>query len=86
MESNEPRSRRSRGMTFAVVTAGVEMAEPKKAQRQEQQPPHGHRDRDSAHEQPSKGQSDRPAGNHDPDAARIEAEETFRPDRDGTGF
>lgn len=51
-----------------------------------EEPPHGHRDRDSSHEQPRKGEVRTPSGSHDPDSARLEADETFRPDRDGSGF
>lgn len=61
------------------------MVEPKTTERSKE-PPHGHRDRDSSHEQPRKGDVDPPAGSHDPESARLEADETFRPDRDGTGF
>lgn len=61
------------------------MSEPK-TKHQPRDPPHGHRDRDSSHEQPRKGEQRQPTGSHDPDSARIEADETFRPDRDGSGF
>ena len=61
------------------------MAEAKKAETVRQEP-HGRRDRDSADDRPHKHPTDRPAGERDADAARIEADETFDPDRDGTGF
>lgn len=60
--------------------------EESKKNEQPKEPAHGHRDRDSSHEQPRKGEASAPPGSHDPDSARIEADETFRPDRDGTGF
>ena len=61
------------------------MAEPKKAHKVRHEP-HGRRDRDSADDRPHKHRTDRPAGEREADAARIEADETFAPDRDGTGF
>ena len=61
------------------------MAELKKGG-QPKEPPHGHRDRGSSHEEPRKDEANLPPGTHDPDSARLEADETFRPDRDGSGF
>lgn len=46
--------------------------------------PHGHRDRDSTHEQPRKRDSATPAGSHDADAAGGAADLTYSPDRDDT--
>ena len=46
-------------------------------------PPHGHRDRGNSDEQPRKG-GGKTTGSHDPEAARLEAEKTFPPDRDGS--
>ena len=62
-----------------------EMNEPKVDRSKE--PPHGHRDRGISREAPhrddDKNLSKR---SHDPDSERLEADETFRPDRDGDGF
>ena len=57
----------------------------KKAKAEEHEP-HAHRDRGLASEGPHKGQKPQPAASHDPDDARAEADDTFRPDRDGTGL
>ena len=64
---------------------GKSMAEPKKL-RTPPQPPHGGRDRDTSDDRPQKGRNDRGKSEQGSEAARIEVEETFHPDRDGTGF
>lgn len=58
------------------------MAETKKNQ-QLPDVPHGHRDRGTSDDQPRKG-TKTTTGSHDPEAARLEAEKTFAPDRDGS--
>jgi len=49
----------------------------------EDQAPHGHRDRGLRDENPQKDDGDK-HDSHDPEAARYEAEKTFKPDRDGS--
>lgn len=49
----------------------------------EDQAPRGHRDRGLRDEKIQKGDDDKP-DSHDPEAARYEAEKTFKPDRDGS--
>ena len=50
------------------------------------QPPHGHRDRGLSNDAPPREDDVTPSKqSHDPDSARLEADETFRPDRDGDG-
>ena len=46
--------------------------------------PHGHRDRDSAHEQPRKSDTTTRADSHDSPAAGGAADLTFSPDREDT--
>ena len=60
------------------------MAEPKKGHEQEEQP-HGQRDRGLVSEGPQKGRNGSSSTSHDPDSARIQEKDTFRPDRDGPG-
>ena len=57
------------------------MAEPKKSD----QPPHAHRDRGLVSEGPQKGRAAGSSTPHEPDNARIEDKDNFRPDREGTG-
>jgi hypothetical protein len=61
------------------------MAERKKSQSVHEQP-HRRPNRDSADNRPTKGQPEQPAADRKSEAARIEADESFHPDRDGTGF
>ena len=61
------------------------MAEPKVETSNE--PPHGHRDRGNSNDAPRKDEDDDASKrSHDPDSARLEADERFSPDKDGTGF
>ena len=50
-------------------------------------PPHAHRDRGISNDAPPR-EDDKNSSkqSHDPDSARLEADETFRPDRDGDGI
>ena len=54
--------------------------------KQEPEPPHGHRDRGLTTDKLSKKAPPKARGgqSHDPEAARYEAEKTFEPDRDGS--
>jgi hypothetical protein len=63
------------------------MAEPKKPTTNEHQP-HGRRDRDSANDHPQKRRDYAAGANgeQDVDASGAEAEDTMKPDRDGTGW
>jgi hypothetical protein len=61
------------------------MAERKKSESVLGQP-HRQHDRDSADNRPTKRRLERPEAGRDSEAARIEADESFHPDRDGTGF
>lgn len=63
------------------------MEEPKK-NKDQQHPPHGGRDRDSAADRPQKRRHYAAGadGEQDVDASATDAKETFRPDRDGTGW
>lgn len=56
-------------------------------QKPETETPHGHRDRGLTNDQLSKKApaKSRPGETHDPEAARLDAEKTFEPDRDGSG-
>ena len=65
-----------------LLESEVRMAEPKKGDQQEEQP-HGHRDRGLVSEGPQKGRNRSTSTSHDPDSTRIEEKDTFRPDRDG---
>lgn len=60
------------------------MAESKKHD-QGEEPPHGHQDRGLVSEGPQKDTNRASGTSHDPDNARIEDKDAFRPDRDGTG-
>jgi hypothetical protein len=61
------------------------MAERKKSESVRGQP-HRRSNRDSADNRPTKAQPEQPASERHSEVARIEADESFHPDRDGTGF
>jgi chromatin remodeling complex protein RSC6 len=61
------------------------MAERKKSESVRGQP-HRRSNRDNADNRPTKGQPEQPSAERTSEAARFEADESFHPDRDGTGF